>query len=263
VPTDFSDGQLLTQLGINNINIDFKDFTNQAYVQTVFIQKFLIGAGLEYKYLRIESPTLENNSPILEKSDYLSAFGYLKYDSFDNKYFPKRGWYFYGDAQSFLSSSNYTNTFNKFSIFKGDIGIVQTFYHKITLKVQSEAGFAIGRESVHFFDFVLGGYGYNTINNFKHFYGYDFLSISKDSYIKSCFTVDYEVYKKNHINFSANYANADDKLFKTNDWLAKPKYTGYAIGYGLESVFGPIEVKYSWSPELTKGFTWFSVGFWF
>lgn len=261
--TDFNNGQLLSQLGLNNINIDFKDFTNQAYIQTVFIQKFLIGLGLEYKYLKIESPTLQNTSPVLEKSDYLSAFGYMKYDSFDNKYFPKKGWYFYGDVQSFLHSSDYTKTFNKFSIFKGDIGIAQTFYNKVTLKVQTEAGFSVGRESVHFFDFVLGGYGYNTINNFKHFYGYDFLSISKDSYIKSCFTVDYEVYKKNHLNFSANYANADDKLFKTDDWLTKPKYTGYAIGYGLESVLGPIEVKYTWSPELSKGFVWFSVGFWF
>ena len=263
VTTDFNNGELLTQLGINNINIDFKDFTNQVYVQTVFIQKFLIGAGVEYKYLKIESPTLENNSPTIEKSNYSSVFGYLKYDSFDNKYFPKKGWYFYGDIQSYLHSSNYTNAFNEFSIAKGDVGIAQTFYKNVTLKAQTEAGFAIGNQSVHFLDFVLGGYGYNTINNFKHFYGYDFLSISKDSYIKSCFTVDVEVYKKNHINFSANYANADDKLFKTDDWLQKPKYTGYAIGYGLESIIGPIEVKYSWSPELSKGYTWFSVGFWF
>ena len=38
---------------------------------------------------------------------------------------------------------------------------------------------------------------------------------------------------------------------------------GYAIGYGLESIIGPLEVKYSWSPEVGHGYTWFSVGFWF
>jgi NTE family protein len=187
----------------------------------------------------------------------------MKYDSFDNKYFPKSGWYFSGDFQSFLNSSNYTNQFNKFSIAKGDFGFAKTFYKKATIKVQSEAGFAIGSESVHFFDFVLGGYGFNTINNFKHFYGYDFLSIAADSYIKSCFTIDYEIAKKNHLNFSANYANIEDNLFKTGDWLSKPKYNGYAIGYGLETALGPLEIKYTWSPELSKGFTWFSVGFWF
>ncbi|QBZ97015.1 patatin-like phospholipase family protein [Flavobacterium sangjuense] len=263
VTTDFRDGELLTQLGLNSINIDFSDLTNQAYLQTVFIQKFLIGAGVEHKYLRIESENLGQINPIFEKSSYASVFGYMKYDSFDNKLFPKKGWLFCGDIQSYFYSSDYTNEFNRYSIAKGEIGIVKSFYNKVTLKVQSDAGFLIGKDSVHFFDFVLGGYGFNTINNFKHFYGYDFLSISADSYIKSCFTLDYEIYKKNHINFAANYANVEDKLFENGNWLSKPTYTGYAIGYALESVVGPIEIKYSWSPELTKGFTYFSVGFWF
>jgi NTE family protein len=41
----------------------------------------------------------------------------MNYDSFDNKYFPKR-MVFSGDIQSFLLSSDYTNTFNPFSIAK-------------------------------------------------------------------------------------------------------------------------------------------------
>ena len=263
VTTDFRNGELLSQLGLNSINIDFSDLTNQAYLQTVFIQKFLIGAGIEHKYLKIESENLGQINPIFEKSSYASVFGYMKYDSFDNKLFPKKGWLFSGDIQSYLFSSDYTKEFHRYSIAKGEIGIVKSFYNKVTLKIQSDVGFSIGKDSVHFFDFVLGGYGFNTINNFKHFYGYDFLSIAADSYIKSCFTVDYEIYKKNHINFAANYANAEDDLFTNGNWLSKPKYTGYAIGYALESVVGPIEIKYSWSPELHRGFTYFSVGFWF
>ncbi|MDN3678543.1 patatin-like phospholipase family protein [Flavobacterium paronense] len=263
VTTDFKNGELLTQLGLNSINIDFSDITNQAYMQTVFIQKFLIGAGIEHKYLKIESENLGQINPTFEKSSYASIFGYMKYDSFDNKLFPKNGWLFCGDIQSYLFSSDYTKEFHRYSIAKGEIGIVKSFYNKVTLKIQSDAGFSIGKESVHFFDFVLGGYGFNTINNFKHFYGYDFLSISADSYIKSCFTLDYEIYKKNHLNIAANYANVEDDLFSNGNWLSKPQYTGYAIGYALESVVGPIEIKYSWSPELHRGFTYFSVGFWF
>lgn len=263
VTTDFRNGELLTQLGLNSINIDFSDLTNQAYLQTVFIQKFLIGAGIEHKYLKIESKNLGQINPIFEKSSYASIFGYIKYDSFDNKLFPKKGWLFCGDIQSYLYSSDYTKDFHRYSIAKGEIGFVKSFYNKLTLKMQSDIGFALGKESVHFFDFVLGGYGFNTINNFKHFYGYDFLSISADSYIKSCFTMDYEIYKKNHINIAANYANVEDDLFVNWNWFSKPKYNGYAIGYAFESAVGPLEIKYSWSPELGKGFAYFNVGFWF
>jgi len=263
VTADFVNGKLFTQFSINSINVDYSDFTNQAYLQTIFAQKFLIGSGFEFKHIKIQSKNLESSNPVFENSDYASAFGYLKYDSLDNKYFPKKGWFFNGDIQTYLFSSNYTSQFNRFSILKGEWGITRTFYKFINLKFQSEVGLSFGQNSVHYLDFVLGGYGFNAINNFKPFYGYDFIGIAADSYIKSLATLDIEFYKKNHINFSANVTNAEDKLFSSGNWLATPRYTGYALGYGLETVLGPIEVKYSWSPELPKGFVWFNIGFWF
>ena len=263
VANDFNDGALFAQTGISTLNIDYLDFTNQAYLQTIFAQKFLIGAGIEFKHMKISTNTLVNQASIFENSDYASVFGYLKYDSFDNKYFPKKGGFFNGDMQSYLYSSNYTNKFDRYSIVKGEAGIARTFFKRATLKLTSEAGFSVGGRSISFLDFVLGGYGYNTINNFKHFYGYDFVSIAADSYIKSTGTIDVEFYKKNHVNFTANYANAQDNLFGTGNWLSTPRYSGYALGYGLETVLGPVEIKYSWSPEQSKSFVWFSIGFWF
>lgn len=263
VTTDFNNGSILNQFAINRINIDFSDLTNQVYLQTLFFQKFLIGGGVELKHISIESRTLQDSKTVFEDSDYLSLFGCVKYDSFDNKYFPKKGWFFNGDIHTYLYSTNFTNQFNRFSIMKGEAGITRTFYKRFNVKFTSEAGFSFGESSVHFLDFVLGGYGFNAINNFKHFYGYDFISLAGDSYIKSAATVDVEFYKKNHLNFSANFANVENRLFSTGNWLSTPTYSGYAVGYGLETVLGPIELKYSWSPELPKGFTWISVGFWF
>lgn len=248
---------------INLINVDFMDITNQAYFQTIFVQKFLMGGGLEHKFLKIKSPTIGNANPTIDRSNYLSVFGYLKYDSFDNKSFPRSGWYLSGDVQTYLASSDYTHEFHPFSTAKAEVGIVRTVFNKATVKFQADAGLAFGNESVPFFDYILGGYGYNKINNFNYFYGYDFLSIAGDSYIKAAITFDYEILKKNHVNFSANYANLGDDLFSTVDWIGMPKYSGYAVGYGLETIIGPIEVKYSLSPELPKGYTWFRVGFLF
>jgi NTE family protein len=263
VTADFSEGALLQAQDLNTININFTDWSNQAYVQTVFVEKYLVGAGAELKHLLIESETLESTDPVLENSNYLSLFGYFKYDSFDNKYFPKKGWYITGDFQSYLKSTDFTRQFGKFSIAKGDIGIAKTFYRKFTVKLHSELGFAIGEDSVPFFDFILGGYGFSPINNFRPFYGYDFLSLAGDSYIKGSGTLDYEIFKKNHVNFSANITSIEDGLFRKSDWFNQRKYFGYALGYGIESILGPLEVKYTWSPELRKGFTWFSIGFWF
>lgn len=248
---------------VNLINVDFLDLTNQVYFQTIFVQKFLMGGGVEYKYLKINSPTLSNTENIIDKSNYFSFFGYLKYDSFDNKSFPHSGLYFSSDLQTYLASSDYTNQFKPFSIAKAEIAFAKTLFRKATVKIGADAGFNIGSDSVPFFNFILGGYGYSKVNNFNYFYGYDFLSIAGNSYIKTDITLDYEIFKKNHVNFSANFANLGDDIFSTVDWISMPKYTGYAFGYGLETIIGPIEIKQSWSPEMSKSFTWFSIGFLF
>lgn len=253
----------LADVTVNNINVDFLDVTSQVYFQSLFVQKFLIGGGLEYKYLKINSETVTATTPIIDKSSYASIFGYMKYDSFDNKDFPTRGWFFSGDVKSFLLSSDYTESFEPFSIAKAEFGLAATLFKKATIKFQTEAGFSFGDQSVPFFNFILGGYGYKTFNNFRHFYGYDFLSIAGDSYIKTTGTVDYEIFKNNHVNFTANFANLGNRIFDSVDWISIPKYSGYAVGYGLETVIGPIEIKHSWSPENSKGYTWFSVGFMF
>ncbi|SDZ45940.1 NTE family protein [Flavobacterium aquidurense] len=248
---------------VNLINVDFMDVSNQAYFQTIFVQKFLMGGGLEYKYLKINSPTLSNTDNIIDKSSYFSVFGYLKYDSFDNKSFPHSGLFFSTDVQTYLGSSDYTNTFKPYSMAKAEIAVANTLFRRATFKFEADAGLTFGNDSVPFFDYILGGYGYNKINNFNYFYGYDFLSISGNSFIKAGITFDYEIFKKNHVNFSANYANLGDDIFSTVDWVSMPKYSGYAVGYGLETIIGPIEIKQSWSPELSKSFTWFSIGFMF
>ena len=262
VSTDISSLNI-EELGLKTINIDFSDLTNQAYFQTIFAQKFIIGMGAELKFLKIKSETIASLNPIIDKSSYISLFGFMKYDSFDNKFFPRKGWYFSADSQTYLISSNYSNKFNPFSIAKVDFGIAKTIFKVATLKFEAEAGTSLGRSNIPFFNFVLGGYGFKSINNLKPFYGYDFLSIVANSFIKTTATFDYEIYKRNHLNFSVNFANARNNLFQSKDWISFPKYSGYAIGYGFETILGPLEVKYSWSPETNNRYTWVSAGFWF
>lgn len=261
IATDFSNGVQISNLGVESINIDFSDLTNQLFAQTVFVQKYLIGAGIEHKHLKIKSETLQNNNPVLERSDYLAFYGYMKFDSQDKNYFPKKGFHFFGDFKSLVYSSDYTRQFQPFSIAKADMQFVQTFFRKISLRLQSEGGFVIGERTIPFYDFVLGGYGYNMTNNFRHFYGYDFLSISGNSYVKGEIGLDWEFYKKNHFNMIANYANVGNNIFQRDSWISRPTYSGYAIGYGMETLVGPIEIKHSWSPETRNHYTWFSVGY--
>ncbi|WP_294736725.1 patatin-like phospholipase family protein [uncultured Flavobacterium sp.] len=257
---------IVNETDVNFVNIDYTDFSNQIYIQTIFAQKFMIGGGLELKHLKIESETLSSNTEqVFDDSSYLSTYGYLKFDSYDNRHFPTEGWYLNGEAKTFLHSSDHEgeDNFNRFTILNAEIGTAKKIFKNTTIELQTESGITVGEDTVNFFSFVLGGYGYHTINNFRHFYGYDFVSISGNSYIKGEATIDWEFMKKNHINATANFANVGENLLDEGNILSLPQYTGYAMGYGLETIIGPIEIKHSWSPDNNKHYTWISVGFWF
>jgi NTE family protein len=56
---------------------------------------------------------------------------------------------------------------------------------------------------------------------------------------------------KESFKFSANFANLETGCLSLL-WVSLPKYSGYAMGYGLETIIGPIEIKHTWSPETKK-----------
>lgn len=252
---------------VNKIDVELNDFTNQFYVQTLFRKDFALTLGGEYKRLKVLTETFieEPNSDetIFENSDFVSIFGKLKLDTYNNTFFPKDGLFFDGDFHLYLYSSDFNNTFSEFSIAKATIGYSKSFLRKFSANITAQGGFKIGENSTQSLDFVLGGYGRNLINNFISFFGYDYLSLPGNSFVKGMITIDYEIFKKNHIIFNANYANVQDNIFETGEWITTPDFSGYAIGYSLETFLGPIEGKYSWSPETNQGYWFFNLGFWF
>jgi len=259
----------LLNTGLNKIEIELSDLTNQFYLQTLFRKDLSLILGAEHKKLRITSETVINNvDPNLEEatfenSDFVSVFGKLKFDTYDNKYFPNEGFLFDGDMHLFLSSSDFNNNFGQFSFAKANIGYALSFSKNFSVLIGSEGGFRVGDNSNNSMSFALGGYGNNFINNFISFYGYDYVSIIGDSFVKGYLNFDYEFVKNHHFNLGVNYANVADDIFETGEWFTTPDYSGYALGYAFETIFGPVEAKYSWSPETGKSKWFFNMGFWF
>ena len=263
----FLDNNQQTINGVNKLDVELQDQTNQIYFQTLFRKDFAFSIGGEHKRLKIKSETVIDNVDddelIFENTDYLSVFGALKFDTYSNKYFPKRGVYFNGDFHLYAHASNFNKEFSQFSIAKADIGYAFSLNDKLAINIQSQGGFKIGADTTSSLNFALGGYGNNFINNFISFYGYDYVSIIGNSFVKGTISVDYELYKKHHLIASANFANIDDDIFEDSEWITAPDYSGYAIGYAFETFLGPIEAKWSWSPEVNKSIWFFNVGFWF
>jgi NTE family protein len=253
--------------GLSRVTLDYQDLTNQIYLQTLFVKQFSLDLGVQHKFLDVETETVDDDDDIpgsvFEKSNFFGAYGQLRYDSLDNKYFPKSGIYFDGDFDLTLFSSDFNNNFTEFSIANAHFLYAGSITQKWTLLTELSGGFKLGGEDVGSLDFFLGGYGNKKINNIIPFYGYDFISIAGDGYVKAGLSLDYEFIKKNHFNVGIQVANAGYNLFTSEEWLTSPDFTGYALGYGMDTFLGPLELKYTYSPEVNIGEWFIAIGFQF
>jgi NTE family protein len=249
---------------ISSINLKYTDITNQFFVQTTFDRKFAIGLGIEQKYLKAstETITLNNNETIIDNSNYFNTFGYIKLDTYNKKYFATKGYYADLNFKWYLASSNMKNNFRRFAQTKGTLGFATTFWDKLTFQNTNQAGFTLENPASDIFDFYLGGYNQNYINTFVSLYGYDFAELSNNSFLKTEFKFRYRFADKHYASFIANYARLDDNVFENLE-VFKDIKSGYALGYSYNSLIGPLEVKYSWSPDNKQSYWLFNLGFWF
>lgn len=268
VAIDFilGDEMLFGDTIINEIDLKYDDLTNRVFVQTVFRRSFLLRLGAEHKWLRTLSETIgvdEDNLPrtVFENTSYFSSYGVLKYDTFDNKHFPNKGIYFEGDFHWYLFANGRNKEFDPFSIAKAQLAYVFSFTSNFSVVISAEGGFKIGDRGTNSMDFFVGGYGFKPLNNIVPFYGYEALSLRGDTYIKSELILDCEIIRKNHIIISGNIANIGDQLIETGEWIDGIDYSGFAVGYGLETFLGPIELKYAFSPERNTDEWHVTVGF--
>jgi len=261
----FRAGIAFNEEGINELDLNYSDFTNSIHVQTTFDRKFAVGIGFEHKRVVAETNTISTSSEgpfFFDKSDYINGISYVKLDTYDDKYFPQKGVQIDANFRWYLWSSDYNKDFVQFSQISGKIGFVKTFFKNFTIEYLSEAGFTLGEVEAEYFDFHLGGYNQNLINTFVPFYGYDIGALSEQTFIKSTFYFRYQIFENQYVSFLGNYARVKESVFKEGKLFDDTK-SGYAVGYSVNTLMGPIELKHSWSPDTKNHYWYFNLGFWF
>ncbi len=256
---------------VARINLKYRDFTNQLYLQTVINRKFALGVGVEQKKITAYTDTFaatvlntvgDPDEFYFDKSNYFNFISYVKFDTYDKKYFQKKGVYLAADFRWYLFSSDYNENFDSFSQLKGELGFAYTFFNKLTLQYIAKAGITIGDNDNPILDYNLGGYNKNYINTFESLIGYEFAALNGGGFMKSTLKIRHEIFKNNFLMGTASAARVDDDLWNEGDIFADTK-TGLGIGYGLDSFLGPIELNYTYSPDTKDNYIFFNLGYWF
>src|SRR5699024_4880796 len=120
------------------------------YLQTVFLNKNAMRcrAGFEHKFTKIKTGSLgelsEDETPtpvaLSEKINTYGPYGVLEYDSFDNSYFPTKGFFFRGEMHAFLFKTGASVNFEQFSTVKGKMGFATELLPRFYTRIRAESG---------------------------------------------------------------------------------------------------------------------------
>ncbi|HLS30528.1 MAG TPA: patatin-like phospholipase family protein, partial [Flavobacteriaceae bacterium] len=175
-----------SELRNNKTPFDYYNLTNQLYAETFFLNLNAVRfrAGLEHNYTKVKSGSVSVTSgaeegesvSLFERIHTFGPYGFLEYDSYDDAYFPSKGFYFRGAINAHLFKSQSSFDFNRYAVLTGGFGIATSPFDKVSLRLNASAGFHLGNTNMVANKFFLGGFGNNYGKNIVPFFGYSFLS---------------------------------------------------------------------------------------
>ncbi|MDR9448615.1 MAG: patatin-like phospholipase family protein, partial [Psychroflexus sp.] len=104
----------LAGFDLNEIRLDFNDFTNRFYLETFYKNKVNLKGGIEHKLVEASTRTVlaniddddENPETIIEEDHLLSIYAVLGFDSLDELQYPSSGFYFKGKFNFYFANLN-------------------------------------------------------------------------------------------------------------------------------------------------------------
>ncbi|MBK9015425.1 MAG: patatin-like phospholipase family protein [Saprospiraceae bacterium] len=248
---------------IDRLVFSFLDFSNEAYIQLLAGSDHAFGVSTEIKYYKFSTDQVKGSvadAPYFdEKGLYLTAATFFKKDTRDRRYFPRNGT---------LTSLFGRVTFPA-AVFAGDEDSRGEFGYNLDLNflavkqlggravfgASATVGGLLGEEASPY-RYYIGGNNLNLINNFKPFIG---LSLGELAATRLAFGSLYwqrRFFKNQYLTISGNAAYLQNAFEK-----GKRAIYSFGLGYGIDTVLGPIELTYGQSNEGAA--VYFNLGYWF
>jgi NTE family protein len=210
---------------------------NEAYIQSVWKDKFAIGGGISYDFF--------NNKDIfnysIDKKTYLNAYVFIKSDTQDDKEFPTRGIYLNAEGKIIDLLNN--NLAKKTIQTKASLTLNFPLTEWLTYRMNMFGGFTIGNTLPSFYQYRYGGMFEQNIVNFISFNGHYFGQNTAENMLTTNFALQGNYNKKFFLTGNLNVLNSFSEINSTEIFRIKTYSIGLTMGY--KSPFGQIKINYS------------------
>ena len=240
----------------SNVYENWNWFRNEAFIQSVWRDKYAIGGGISHDYYEGKFTWESSYS---NTHNFINPYAFIKTDTQDNTSFPTKGLFLYAEGKvlDLLNKEQEGRTFQ----LKISSQINFPLNSWLTYRVGLFGGVTVGDEISSFYQYRIGGLFEQNVGNFVKFQGYEFGQLHSKNLLTASSTFQF--------NFSKNYY-ADAHLSLGNlfndikvDDILHISESSAGITAGYKSPFGQIKLNYSRSLNRNNNILSVILGHWF
>ena len=240
----------------SNVYENWNWFRNEAFIQSVWRDKYAIGGGISHDYYEGKFTWESSHS---NNHNFINPYAFIKTDTQDNTSFPTKGLFLYAEGKvlDLLNKEQEGRTFQ----LKISSQINFPLNSWLTYRVGLFGGVTVGDEISSFYQYRIGGLFEQNVGNFVKFQGYEFGQLHSKNLLTASSTFQFNFSKNYYVDAHLSLGNLFNDI-KVDDILhISESSTGITAGY--KSPFGQIKLNYSRSLNRNNNILSVILGHWF
>ena len=240
----------------SNVYENWNWFRNEAFIQSVWRDKYAIGGGISHDYYEGKFTWESSYS---NTHNFINPYAFIKTDTQDNTSFPTKGLFLYAEGKvlDLLNKEQEGRTFQ----LKISSQINFPLNSWLTYRVGLFGGVTVGDEISSFYQYRIGGLFEQNVGNFVKFQGYEFGQLHSKNLLTASNTFQFNFSKNYYVDAHLSIGNLFNDI-KVDDILhISESSAGITAGY--KSPFGQIKLNYSRSLNRNNNILSVILGHWF
>ena len=240
----------------SNVYENWNWFRNEAFIQSVWRDKYAIGGGISHDYYEGKFTWESSYS---DTHNFINPYVFIKTDTQDSTSFATKGLFLYAEGKvlDLLNKEQEGRTFQ----LKISSQINFPLNSWLTYRLGLFGGVTVGDEISSFYQYRIGGLFEQNVGNFVKFQGYEFGQLHSKNLLTASNTFQFNFSKNYYVDAHLSIGNLFNDI-KVDDILhISESSAGITAGY--KSPFGQIKLNYSRSLNRNNNILSVILGHWF
>lgn len=230
----------------------------------VWYKDFRFGLGFRFEYYKykdflFKKPELAYLD--IESEHFLSYFAQVQYNTFDKGYFPSKGTDFKAAYSLYTDNMAQYNDHAPFSALSGSWSSVVPVTRRFSIIPSIYGRVLIGKDIAYPLQNSIGGEVYGLyVPQQLPFAGVANMELMDNTLLIASLKFRQRMGSIHYLTLNANYGLTDSHFFEI---LKGKQLYGISAGYGMDSIFGPLEITFGYSNQTDKGSCYVNLGYYF